>query len=210
MSLYDDDSVDGRNNRNDVARSGFNRLSEGRIDALTKEKYGYQAIANKITKSKTAVHNYLNPGKRHGVNSTFGRPPLLFERAKQALVNCAKGPGMTAKKVAAHTGVRESVRTVQRVLQHDPEMAWGKPKVRLSLTKRVIGLRLQLADDMLTKSEWFWRRTLFTDEKRISSDSPDNVSDYCRDKQLPPSIFSKRAGGGEGLMEGLEYVVENR
>ncbi len=115
-------------------------------------------------------------------------------------MNCAKKPGITARKVVAHTIVRAFVRTVQRVLQNHPEMNWEKPKVRPALTKRVIDLRFTWAEKMLNKSEVFWRKTLFTDERRFTSDGSDGISHYWQDNRLPPSIFSKRARGGGGLM----------
>ncbi len=52
---------------------------------------------------------------------------------------------------------------------------------------------------MLNKSEVFWRKTLFTVEKRFTLDGPDGISHLWRDKRLPLSIFSKRAQGGGRL-----------
>ena len=152
------------------------------------------AIA-KIDKSKTAVCNYLTRSKRAAGTAKIGRPTILSERGKRALVNCAKKPRMTARKVVAHTGVRAFIRTVQRVLQNHPEMNWEKPKVRPVLTKRVIDLRFKCADKILNKSEVFWRKTLFTNEKRFTLDGPDGISHYWRDKCLPSSFFLEESAG---------------
>ncbi len=152
-------------------------------------KFGLFGYSKEIDKSKTAVYNYLTRSKRAAGIAKIGRPTILSERSKHALVNCAKTLGMTARKVVALTGVRASVHTVQRVLQNHPEMNWEKPKVRQELTKRVIDLRFKCTDNMLNKSEVFWHKTLFIDEKRFTLDGPDGISHYWRDKRLPTSIF---------------------
>ncbi len=167
---------------------------------LAGENLGYLDTAKKIEKYKTAVCNYLTRSKRAASTAKIGTPTILSEHAKLALMNCAKEPGMTARKVVAHTGVRASVRTVQRVLQDHPEINWEKPKVRPALIKLVIDLCFKWADKMWNTSEAFWPKALFTDEKQFTLDGPDSISNYWRDKRLPPSIFSERARGGGGLM----------
>ncbi len=154
---------------------------KGRIDALASEKYGYLAVANKIGTSKTAVYNYLNLRKCNGVQARIGRPPLLSDRETSARQLCyaarndrEKGRCTNRRACFGSDCPTDAATSTWNYLR--------EPKVHPSLTKRIVGLRLQWADDMLAKSEAL----------------TDGIAYYLRDKRLPPSFFSKRAQGGGG------------
>ena len=173
---------------------------EAAIDALLREKFGVNAIAKNIRRSPKAVRNYIKRKKSGVERKRGGRPPILTATALRVVVNSAKKPGMTAAKVVAATGVRASVRTVQRALSAHEHMVFGHLKARPQLTPRHSALRYKRAKDMSWVGPSKWRRTIFTDEKRFCLDGPDGTACYWRDSRIPRASFSKRQKGGGGVM----------
>ncbi len=104
----------------------------------------------------------------------------------------------TARKIVSQTGLRVSARTVQKVLQQYPQMGSQKAKPRYCSAKRGVCLRFEWFDEILTKPARFWRRTLFTHEKRFDLDGTDGMAYYWCDKRFSPTIFypSKNVLGG--------------
>ena len=67
----------------------------------------------------------------------------MTPRAFRAVVNTAKKPGMTAAKVLAKTGVRCSVRIVQRALSNNEHMVYGHLKSFPQLNPRHVEFRFK-------------------------------------------------------------------
>ena len=173
---------------------------ESAIDALVKEKLCVARIAKNIGRSRTVVYNYLKRKESGAEQKKGGRPSILSPRIVSALAASARKPGMTARKVKDETGVRASLRTVQRTLSTHEHLAFGHLKPRPALTPIHVSRRFEWAKKMSFVGPSKWRRTIFTDEKRFCLDGPDGTAHNWRDTRLPRTCFSKRQKGGGGIM----------
>ena len=86
------------------------------IDGLITQNLTHQEIATEIHRSRNAVSTYLRKKTTNRRSKRLSRPKKMSDRTVRVLVNVAKNPGMTARKVTTQTGVNFSLRTVQRTL----------------------------------------------------------------------------------------------
>ena len=59
----------------------------------------------------------------------------------------------------------------------------------------------------MRKGASYWRRVIFSDEKKFNLDGPDGLSHYWHDLRKEPRWFKKRHTGGVNIMVGLAVLL---
>jgi len=136
----------------------------------------------------------LQKDRKRGPKST------LTLAARRAIVRAARSGQYTARDVQTMHAPHLSVRRVQQLLHAEATLVYRKACVAPYLTQPYKDARLKWADAMLVRGVSFWRKTVFSDEKRWSLDGPDGLSARWDDARKPRRWFGKRHTGGGSIM----------
>ncbi len=152
-------------------------------------------ISNKIGRSRSAVHNYLNLGDEYGKNYFTKGNRKLTERDEREIVKLADTGQHSVREIQRELTTELSSQTVWRVLQDSPFLSWQKKLVQPSLTEQHKAKRLDFAKMHMGWSDKDWEKVIFSDEKKWNLDGPDGNSYYWHDMRKNPEIFSQRQQG---------------
>ncbi len=83
-------------------------------------------ISNKIGRSRSAVHNYLNLGDEYGKNYFTKGNRKLTERDEREIVKLADTGQHSVREIQRELTTELSSQTVWRVLQDSPFLSWQK------------------------------------------------------------------------------------
>ena len=181
-------------------RQDLSEIEKGQIDILRRQNLSIRAIAGEINRGKSCVGAYIKSSSNATSRKRPGKGKILSIRSRRAVVRIAGRGNMTARNVLAETKAPVSLRTMQRILQQESHLVFGPLLSRPKLTAVHIRTRLRWARAYHFKTPEFWRKTVWTDEKRFSLDGPDGHACYWADKRLPRGIFATRQKGGGGVM----------
>lgn len=79
-------------------------LTQGEIaqvQVLHEEGYSERQIANRISRSKTAVHNCITLGPNYGTRKSSGRPKVTTERDERKIVRSASSGGKSIREICS-------------------------------------------------------------------------------------------------------------
>lgn len=178
------------------------KLSESEIKTILKlknENFSVAKIARILKRSRNVVMNLLKDPENYGKKKSPGRPSVLSDREKRAILRVASNAPLTARQIAQEAGVSTNILNVQRLLKKTPTIKRKKLTRKPPLTKNHVEERLKFAREHL-KWKKRWRNIIFTDEKRFTLDGPDGWSYYFHDLRRSPLLQVRRQMGGGGVM----------
>ena len=162
--------------------------------ALFEENKSVRYIAERVGRSKTAVHNVLST-VNSGRKSNRPGPKLRITKTQhRAIIRAASKGTRTAREIHDTCNCTVTVRRVQQVLRNAPNFKDKKMLTGQSLSVKQKEQRLKWVKDY---SHWRtrWRRVIFSDEKKFNLDGPDDFAHYWHDLRKEPQYFSKRQQG---------------
>ena len=182
--------------------SGKDLTSEEKaaIVVLQGENLSERDIAQRIKRSKTAIHNFLTKRALNVTNKRPGRKSSMSKTLCRALVRRARKGFETARTLGETFSLPVGVRRVQQILNSAEFCEFEKRKVAPKLTPAHKVARLEWTSKYIAKCPSFWRGVVFSDEKRFCLDGPDGVAYYWADPRIEEEYFSKRPNGGGGWM----------
>ena len=163
----------------------------------------HREIAKRIGKSPTAVLNYLHRLKSGVRKKKAGRPPTVTPQLKRAIhrsIRSAQNERVTAGTLVAKYQPGVGVRRVQQLLSANHQLAWTRIRRAPRLSDDHKKARVEWSEKQLAKSPKWWRRTIFSDEKKWNLDGPDGNAYHWACKDIDPKYFSCRKQGGKSLM----------
>lgn len=95
-------------------------FEKGQIDAFKAIGFSERKIAERIVRSKTAVHNYLSAPAIHGSKNRSGRPPKLSARDKRRIIRMASNSTVSTRIIRDNLNLQVHPDTVRRVLVKSP------------------------------------------------------------------------------------------
>lgn len=160
----------------------------------------YRAVAKQLAVSHVTVRKYVlglhekEPKRRGPKPKTDRRDETRINRAVAAMEE--RQERVTARKVQEQCDLQHlSTRTVRRKLS-SMDLAYGKAKKKIVLTKKQKDDRLAFARKGLTGC-MDWTKTIFTDEKRFNADGPDSWCSWMhKDGRV---VRNRRQQGGPSI-----------
>ncbi|XP_065672249.1 uncharacterized protein LOC136090068 [Hydra vulgaris] len=112
-------------------------------------------MARAIGRSRTVIKDYVNSPQMHRIKKSRGRSSTLSDRHRRRLLRQALNSSLTARQIAAETGVIANLRTVQRVIHNAFHLSRKKLQRKPPLTTNYINNQITFAKDHVTwKEEW--------------------------------------------------------
>lgn len=171
----------------------------GKIDAFKQEGYSNRQVAKKIKRSHSVVDNYLKLGDKYGIKKKTGRKSTITPLTKKRIFQLASEKLMSSGKIKAELQLKQTTRTVQRVLSTSPNHIYKKYATKPPLTESHRKARLSFAKESV-QNRLDWSKIIWSDEKKFNLDGPDGIRYYWHDIRNEPTYLSKRAFGGGTLM----------
>ncbi|GJQ68095.1 hypothetical protein Trydic_g16785 [Trypoxylus dichotomus] len=128
----------------------LSETEKAQVDTLN-ENYSIREIARRLKQSDYATRNYLYDKENYGRKRKGQTARTTTELERRKMIRIASNSAATAHQIRDAAGTSASVRTVQRVLKQSPHIR------RLKLKKN--------RED--------WKKVVFTDEKLLSFDEPE-------------------------------------
>lgn len=178
------------------------RLTEkeqGKIDALKKEGYSNRDIAKKIKRSHSLVDNYIKLGDKYGLKKKRGRKSMVGAVLKKKIIHFASKKLLSSTKIKGELLLKQSARTIRRILSHSSSLVYKKFKSKPPLTENNKKVRLEFAKESI-KNRQDWFKIIWSDEKKFNLDGPDGIRYYWHDLRNEQHYLSRRAFGGGSLM----------
>ncbi|POM75975.1 Transposase [Phytophthora palmivora] len=170
-----------------------------KINKLLREGKSNRTVANEIGRSEGTIRNYLKRGKASPVTKRTGRRPKLNDRESRRVVRLAVARNLSASQISSQLPCRPSKSTVLRVLRKHRYITFAKSKLTPTIKPHHKKARVAFAERYRGKRV-FWRRVVFTDEKKFNLDGPDGFRYYWHDMRAEPKYMSKRVNGGGSVM----------
>ena len=175
-------------------------VEKGQIIALRKESWSLRAIAKELNRSVGAVQNFVKrPHKTHKPKSTRNAKKITRRQTALLIREACKGQ-LSARQLQATLGLPVGVRRVQQLLKATPHLQYKKMMQQPKMLQRHKTARLLWAKEQLKQGQEYWKRVVFSDEKRFSLDGPDGLCGYWHDLRTEPRVFSTRNHGGGSIM----------
>jgi transposase len=156
-------------------------------------------IAELLNRSRKVISNYLKDPDKYRKKHGGGRPRAISARDRRALLRVASNSAMTARQIATEAGVTTHIRNVQRVLKAAPNLQLRKLRCKPVLTEKHKAARFEFAKEHVYENK-FWRKVIFSDEKKFNLDGPDGFRYYFHDLRKDEKILSRRQAGGGTVM----------
>lgn len=166
-------------------------------------------ISKQIRRSECVVRNYIKNMENYGQKKSPGRPKVISNREKRAILRAASNSGLPARAIAAKAGVNTNVRNVQRILKAAPTIKRLKLQRKPQLKPEHQTARLVFAR---THMDWTnqWQNVIFSDEKKFNLDGPDGFSYYFHDLRKEKLLLSRQHMGGKSVMVWAAIGFKNR
>jgi transposase len=171
----------------------------GQMNALFQAGFSKRDIARRVGRDEKTVRRHLaqpDPTKR---KKRPGRPRKITDRDARHVFRLAIVKKMSCNKIAAALETKPSKSTVVRALRNHEFAKYSKRKPAPALKPHHRLARLTFAAKHRNK-RFFWRRVLFTDEKKFNLDGPDGFGFYWHHVKAKPEFYSKRVSGGGSVM----------
>ena len=173
------------------------------VEALHHEDVPVRRIAELFKKSPTAVQNCIKKLHKPQSKKKLGRPSSVSPQFRRAIMrSVVRSPTerVTASKLVSIYRPNVGVRRVQQLMNEADHLQWTHISSAPMFTSNHKQRRLDWAKPQLQQSPSKWLRTIFSDEKRFSLDSPDGASHHRAEKRLDLRYFSTLQNGGGGVM----------
>lgn len=156
-------------------------------------------IGRLLGRDEKAIRNYLKRGKASSLTKRTGRKPKIVGREARRVVRLAIVRNLSAQEIAGLLPSTPSKSTVLRVLRSNRYVTYAKRRLTPAIKPHHKKARVAFAERYAGKRV-FWRRVLFTDEKKFNLDGPDGFRFYWHDLRAAPKLMSKRVNGGGSVM----------
>lgn len=156
-------------------------------------------ITNITNRFRKVIMNYLKDPENYLKKNPGGRPKVISDRDRRAILRVASNSALTATQIASTAGVNTNVRNVQRLLHDVKHLKRKKMLKKPPLSKKHKKERLQFAKEHITWKKK-WRHVIFSDEKKFNSDGPDGYKYYYHDLRKDDIILSRRQFGGGSVI----------
>ena len=180
-------------------RKSLNEDERGQAKAYKSTGMSTAEIARRLSRSRSAIANYLSAPENYGTSARSGRPKALTKRSENCLFRMASNESLSSKQLKDRLELRVSARTVRHYLYNCPFLKYEKMNAKPPLTAEHKSARLQYA-----RSHHFWNlewnNVIFSDEKKFNLDGPDGLCHYWHDLRKEKRYFSKRVQGGGSVM----------
>jgi transposase len=175
---------------------------KGLIDGYHQSGLHQRDIASLINRSKTVVANYLAKKENYGVKKPTKGNTKLTRRDRSRIFREVQTNKTTAPEIKAKLNLSVTPRTVRRVLAAEPNFKFSKLNKKPPLTKNHKMDRLLFARNHVSGTD-FWKKVVFSDEKKFNLDGPDGIHCYWHDIRMEPQYLSRRVQGGGSVWFGL-------
>ena len=142
------------------------REEQSAILMLNNEHYGPRCIAQKGKRSGSAVAAVVKGGRVCVQSKRKRRKRKISTSLHRLLLRKARTGKYTARQLRDSFATTVSVRRVLQLLHAAPALHWGRMLRAPKLTNRHRAARLLWAKKHLAVGVSFWKRTIFSDEKR--------------------------------------------
>jgi transposase len=167
----------------------------GKIDGFHELGLSKRDMARRLNRSVSSITNYLNKKDNYGQNHK-GKAKKLNEREIRHIVRIARNKQISARNIKNDLHLSVSTSTILRTLRNG-NLEFTKMKTAPRLTQLHKNKRLEFCQLNMSRD---WRSLWFSDEKKFNLDGPDGFAYYWHDMRCEKKIFSKRQGGGQGVM----------
>lgn len=177
----------------------LSQLEQGKIQALRSQGLTYRQINKKIKRSCCVIHNYYKSPHTYGLKGNRGRKSTFTATDKRHIFRLASNQSISARQIKIQLGLKQSTRTIQRILAIYPTLIYKKLKKRPYMTEVHKIKRLEWARNCMN-SNMQWQNIIWMDEKKFNLDGPDGFQYYWHDLRKEPKYMSRRVHGGGGIM----------
>lgn len=171
----------------------------GKITAYKECGLSNREISRRLKRSSTVIDNFVKLGQNYNSKKSTGRPQVLTDREKRAILRVASNSALSARGILNQCGVKTGIRNVQRLLKRTPTLIRKKLLRKPPLNERNKNARLNFSRNKMNWSKK-WRKVIFSDEKKFNLDGPDGFSYYYHDLRKDERIMSRRQMGGGSVM----------
>jgi transposase len=172
--------------------------TKGQIDAFHAEGLSERDIAERVGRSKSAVHQQINKDPNY-IPEKRGRKRKLSERDDRAIIRAVSNKRTSSRRIKHELRLDVSSRTIRRVLHKCPYLSYDKMRRGPWSNPRIKRERYEWSIAVLHMGPR-WQQVIFSDEKKFNLDGPDGLNYYWHDNRKDKIRFSKRQQGGGGIM----------
>ena len=177
----------------------LNDVEIGKIVALYDEGRSERYIADKLKRSKTAVHNFIVNQNSYRAAKPTGRPRIISERESRHILRLISNEPKSCAQVKHCLGLNCHRSTILRAVRTAEHLDFRKANLKPPLLETHVHDRLAFATKYIDYRDQ-WLTVMFSDEKKFNLDGPDGFKYYWHDLRKEPRIFSKRQFGGGSIM----------
>jgi transposase len=171
----------------------------GKITAFKECGLSNREISRRLNRSSTVIDNFIKIGQNYNFKKSTGRPKVLTDREKRAILRVASNSALSARGILDQCGVKTGIRNVQRLIKRTLTLIRKKLLRKPPLNKLNKNVRLNFSRNKMNWSKK-WRQIIFSDEKKFNLDGPDGFSYYYHDLRKDERIILRRQMEGGSVM----------
>lgn len=183
-----------------MAKSTFlSDFEKGKIEAFHQDGKSLRQIAERIQRSKTAVHNFLKASKSRITKKKKKSKKIISRELKSKILQKIRQGPTTISTIKRELDIPASKTTIWRTIHNISTVRCRKIMSKPLLTDKHKEARLEFARLHMTWDNE-WKRVIFSDEKKFNLDGPDGWRYYWHDLRDEPTILARRHSGGGSIM----------
>ncbi|KAG3019313.1 hypothetical protein PC128_g13811 [Phytophthora cactorum] len=178
---------------------GFSEIEQGQMPGLRDSGLSYDAIAERLKRSKTGIYQFLKNPEAYNTKKRSGRPSKLTEKDSRRLLRAAHTGKYSSTQLVVSLELPIMARRVRGILHNTPTLKNKKRKKAPALKPHHKIERVKWA---FPRARWTdtWKAVVFSDEKKFNLDGPDGFQYYWHDLRAEEQVYSKRHSGGGSVM----------